>query len=62
LAKEGRAQGVTSAAFVRKYSLPGASSVQAALKGLLEKEIVTQSEGVYWIYDYFFASWLKDNI
>ena len=61
LAKEGRAQGVTSAAFIRKYSLPGASSVQSALKGLLEKEIITQSEGVYWIYDYFFASWLKDN-
>ena len=61
IAKEGRVQGITSSAFIRKHSLPGASSVQAALKGLLEKEIVTQSEGTYWIYDYFFAHWLKDN-
>ena len=30
IAKEGRVQGITSAAFIRKYSLPGTSLVQTA--------------------------------
>lgn len=59
IANEGKAKGVTSSAFIKRYSLPGASSVQAALKGLLDKEIVTQSEGVYWVYDFFFAKYMK---
>lgn len=58
IAREGRAKGVTSSAFIKRHSLPSTSSVQAALKGLLEKEIVTQSDGVYWVYDYFFAKYI----
>lgn len=59
IAKEGKASGVTSSAFIKRHSLPSTSSVQAALKGLLEKEIVTQSNGVYWVYDFFLARYLK---
>lgn len=59
IAEEGKAMGVTSSSFVKKHSLPSTSSVQSALKGLLEKELITQENGSYWVYDFFFATWLK---
>ena len=58
IAKEREAQGITSSAFIKKYNLPSASSVQAAVKGLMEKNLITQTDGVYRVYDYFFADWL----
>lgn len=61
IAKEKKAQGITSAAFIKKYNLPSASSVQAAVKGLIDKDLITQTDGVYWIYDYFFADWLANE-
>ena len=61
IAKEGRATGVTSGAFIRKYKLTSASSVQAALKPLLKSDIVTADDGQYRIYDYFFAEWLAEK-
>ena len=57
LANEGKAENVTSKAFLRKYSLT-ASSVQAAVKGLLEKDFITHDIGVYQLSDKFFALWL----
>lgn len=59
--KEGEARAIQSAGFIRKYSLPGASSVQAAVKGLLEKDFITHEQGVYRIYDRFFGLWLNEN-
>lgn len=61
LAKEGKARAVTSGDFVRKYRLSSPSSVQSALRGLLEKDFVTQEQGVYQVYDRFFGMWLRDN-
>lgn len=61
ITKEGKAKAVTSGAFIKKYRLASASSVQAALKGLLEKDFVTQEMGVYQIYDRFLGIWLKEN-
>ncbi len=58
IAKEGNARNVTSSAFIKKYNLPSASSVQSAIKGLLKNDIITQEEEAYRIYDYFFATWL----
>ncbi len=58
IAKEGIARNVTSSAFIKKYNLPSASSVQSAIKGLLKNDIITQEEDTYRIYDYFFAEWL----
>lgn len=58
IAREGRASNVTSAQFIRKYQLPSASSIQSAIKGLTEKEILTQEDGCYRIYDYFLAYWI----
>lgn len=61
IALEKKARGVTSAAFIKKYSLPSTSSVQAAMKGLLEKELITQTEDVFQVYDYFFAHRLRNK-
>ena len=58
ICQEGKAQNLTSAKFLRKYSLPSASSVQSALKGLLEKQLVTLENGSYEVYDRFFGHWL----
>ena len=62
IAKEQEAQGITSSAFIKKYNLPSASSVQAAVKGLMEKNLITQTDGVYRVYDYFFADWFGYRI
>lgn len=61
ITKEGKAKAITSGAFIKKYKLASASSVQSALKGLLEKEFVTLEMGVYQIYDRFLGIWLKEN-
>ncbi|MDR0333034.1 MAG: ATPase [Dysgonamonadaceae bacterium] len=61
MAKEGKVLAPTSADFVRKYNLISASSVQAALKGLLEKEFVTRDETSYVVYDKFFEVWLREK-
>lgn len=58
IAKEGIARNVTSSAFIKKYNLPSASSVQSAIKGLLKNDLITLEEGTYRIYDYFFSEWL----
>lgn len=59
IAKEGKAQGVTSGAFVKKYRLPSPSSVSSAIKGLLEKEFITVDKNVYTVYDQFFVLWMS---
>lgn len=61
IAREGIAKNVTSSAFIKKYNLPSASSVQSAVKGLLKNDIITQEEDGYRIYDYFFANWLAKD-
>lgn len=61
IAKEGKAKAITSGAFIKKYKLASPSSVQSALKGLLEKDFVTQEQGTYQIYDQFLGIWLTEN-
>ncbi len=55
----GKAKSIMSSAFIRKHHLPSASFVQAGIKGLLEKDFVTETEGTYEVYDKFFAEWLN---
>ena len=59
IAKEGTVKSVTSAAFIKKYALDSASSVQSAHKGLTEKEFLTSTDGQHRISDYFLAIWLR---
>lgn len=61
IAREGNAKAITSAAFVRKNSLTSSSSVQAALKGLLDKDFVTLEKDAYRVYDRFLAIWINEN-
>ena len=61
IAREGVAKSVTSSAFIKKYHLPSASSVQSAIKGLLKNNIITQEDDAYRVYDYFFATWLAKD-
>ena len=58
IAQEGQAQNILSAAFIQKYGLPSSSSVSSAIKALLDKDLITQENGAYSIYDQFFALWL----
>ena len=61
ISKEGKASGVTSGEFIRKYKLRTPSSVQSALKYLIDKDLVTQEKNVYHVYDRFFGIWIKRN-
>ena len=58
IAKEGSARNITSQKFVKKYNLGSASSVQSAVRLLLKSELVTQTDGVWRVYDFFFSQWL----
>lgn len=59
IAKERKAERVTSADFVSKYQLSSPSSVQAALKPMLSGGIVTEEDNAYKVYDFFFAEWIR---
>lgn len=59
IAAEGHANSISGGAFIRKYRLPSASSVLSAVKGLLEKDFVTQEKGTYWVYDLIFVLWMR---
>lgn len=60
ICKEGKAKEITSSKFLHTYKLT-ASSVQGALKGLLEKDFVTVELGIFSVYDRFFEFWLKST-
>ena len=59
IAREGKVKEITGGAFVRKHKLISSSSVNSALKGLLEKDFVTMDKNMYCVYDHFFVLWLK---
>lgn len=61
IAKEGKASRVTSTDFIRKYRLHTPSSVQSAIKYLLDKDLVAQDANVFHVYDRFFGIWIKLN-
>ena len=61
IAKDGKILSPTSSDFVKKHNLISASSIQAALKGLIEKEFVTRNEQGYAVYDKFFEIWLREK-
>ena len=59
IAKEGEASEITSSAFIQKYKLTSASSVQAAITPLIKNDLITKEENTYRVYDYFLAEWLR---
>jgi AAA+ ATPase superfamily predicted ATPase len=61
IAKDGYVMAPTSSEFVKKHNLISASSIQAALRGLIEKDFVTRNEQGYTVYDKFFELWLREK-
>lgn len=59
IAKEGEAERITSAQFIKRHNLSSASSVQSAIKKLLEKDIITEISKIYSITDKLFAMWIN---
>lgn len=58
IAEDKRATRLTSANFVKRHQLRSASSVQSALKKLLEYNIVSQSGTEYYVDDILMQHWL----
>ena len=59
IAKEGEAERMSSAAFIKRHSLASSSSVQSAMKKLLEKDIITEINKVFSVTDKLFAMWIN---
>ena len=59
IAKEGCVKEVLAGDFISTYGLRAASSVSAAMKKLLENELVYQTADGYIIYDRFMGEWLR---
>ena len=59
IAKDGEASRITSAEFIKRHSLTSASSVQSAMKKLLEKDIITEINKVFSVTDKLFAMWMN---
>lgn len=59
IAREGEAERITSAEFIKRHSLVSASSVQSATKKLLEKDFITEINKVYSITDKLFSMWIN---
>ncbi len=59
IAKDGEATRITSAEFIKRHSLMSASSVQSAMKKLLEKDFITEINKVFSITDKLFAMWIN---
>lgn len=63
IAKERKAKGITSVAFIKKHALKSPSSVQYAVAQLLERQLITyENEGrgkVFSVTDRFFQEWIR---
>lgn len=58
IAKEGKVGSVTSAAFIRKYALSSASSVQSAINRLTVRGIIYREARIYALQDPLLRLWL----
>lgn len=58
IGKEKEVKEPTSQIFTQKYGL-SASSVQRALKTLMDKDMIYEENGKYYIYNQFLAYWLR---
>ncbi len=60
IAKDGEAERITSAQFLRRHSLASASSVQAAAAKLTERELISENFRSYRVNDRFLALWINN--
>jgi len=59
VALEGQARQIMSAKFIKKYALASASAVQAAVRRLMEADLLTVSDGCYSVPDILFRLYLQ---
>ena len=59
IAREQFVAAINSSIFIKKYGLKGSSSINAALKFLINKEYVFKAEEGYCVYDRFMELWLQ---
>ncbi len=59
IASAGKAEKIMSAGFIRKYSLVSSSAVQAAVRKLMELDLLTGEDTVYFIPDILFSMYLQ---
>jgi AAA+ ATPase superfamily predicted ATPase len=59
IAKEGFVQTINSGEFIARHNLKAASSVNTALRKLIDKELIYKSPKGYMVYDRFMAIWLR---
>lgn len=59
IARERVVTAINSSAFIKKYGLKGSSSINTALKFLINNEYVFKSEEGYCVYDRFMELWLQ---
>lgn len=51
----------TAGAFLKKYQLGVASTINSALTALLEKELIYKENDMYKVYDVFLAKWFQNK-
>ena len=61
IAKAGCVRGINSGDFITEYRLRAASSVNSALKRLIDREMVYKTADGYIVYDRFMAIWLRQQ-
>ena len=59
IAKEGKVKEVNGREFLEKHQPGAASTVRNAVSVLLDKELITEDEDGYSVYDRFFGLWLR---
>ena len=62
IAREQKVAKPLSQDFIAHYRLPSPSSVQTSLEKLEANQIVLRNSDGYFIYDHFFAMWLRDLV
>lgn len=58
---EGTAREITSSAFIKRHKLASASSVQSAMRRLLEYDVVTRNENTYYLSDPLLDIWMRQR-
>ena len=59
IAHERKVESINASAFINRYQLTGTSSVNTAVKALINKELIFQSGNTYQVYDRFMALWIQ---
>lgn len=60
IAMERHVSQVNASAFIHRYDLGATSSINKALKALIDKEFILESQSGYELYDRFMALWLTN--